>query len=165
MSDRPAQEEEENPQAHLTFASILVGYDGSENSKKSVDAARLLAKKNGSKLTIVSVIEPPVYFVQGEVGTPLADLSEYFEEARRKAETQIRTLVAEAQSDGIDASGKVLARDDASTAKAVIEYATTNGVDLIVVGTRGLGGFKKLFLGSVSGELITHARCSVLVVR
>ncbi|HKM76807.1 MAG TPA: universal stress protein [Candidatus Bathyarchaeia archaeon] len=46
-----------------------------------------------------------------------------------------------------------------------MDYAAGAGVDLIVVGTRGLGGFKKLVMGSVSTAIVNHASCSVLVVR
>ena len=49
--------------------------------------------------------------------------------------------------------------------EVILNYAKEKGVDLIVMGTRGLGGFKKLLLGSVSNGVVSHAPCSVLIVR
>jgi len=49
--------------------------------------------------------------------------------------------------------------------ETIISHAAKEDVDLIVVGTRGLGGFKKMLMGSVSSGIISHADCPVLVVR
>jgi nucleotide-binding universal stress UspA family protein len=48
---------------------------------------------------------------------------------------------------------------------AITNYADEKHVDLIVVGSRGMGGFKRMLLGSVSSGILNHAHCSVLVVR
>jgi len=49
--------------------------------------------------------------------------------------------------------------------ETIINHAAKEDVDLIIVGTRGLGGFKKMLIGSVSSGVISHANCPVLVVR
>jgi nucleotide-binding universal stress UspA family protein len=48
---------------------------------------------------------------------------------------------------------------------AIIDYAERGNVDLIVVGTRGKSGFKKVLLGSVAEDIVTYAYCPVLVVK
>ena len=52
-----------------------------------------------------------------------------------------------------------------SVVQAITDYAASEKIDLIVMGTRGMGGFKKMLLGSVSSGVVTHAQCAVLVVR
>jgi nucleotide-binding universal stress UspA family protein len=61
------------------------------------------------------------------------------------------------------ATGRVLR--SSSAVQSITDYAKIQDVDLIVLGTRGLGGLNRLLLGSVSNGVVTHARCSVLVVR
>jgi len=52
-----------------------------------------------------------------------------------------------------------------STVQGIVEFASNEKVDLIVIGTRGLSGFKRLLIGSVSSGVVAHAHCPVLVVR
>ena len=52
-----------------------------------------------------------------------------------------------------------------SVVETILEQGDKSNVDLIVIGTRGLTGFKKLLVGSVSSGVISHAHCSVLIVR
>jgi len=52
-----------------------------------------------------------------------------------------------------------------SVVETIVNQAVKENADLIIVGTRGLGGFKKLILGSVSNGVVSHAHCPVLVIR
>ena len=52
-----------------------------------------------------------------------------------------------------------------SIVSAIVEYAKNKDVDLIVIGTRGRSGFKKLLLGSVASGVVTNATCPVMVVK
>ena len=52
-----------------------------------------------------------------------------------------------------------------SVVETIVNQAAKENADLIIVGTRGLGGFKKLILGSVSNGVVSHAHCPVLVIR
>ena len=67
-----------------------------------------------------------------------------------------RKVVAKARGELIEAL---------SVVGALVDFASDEKVDLLVVGTRGMTGFKKLVLGSVSSRLVSHAPCPVLVVR
>jgi nucleotide-binding universal stress UspA family protein len=48
---------------------------------------------------------------------------------------------------------------------AIVEYAESQGIDLIVIGTRGSSGLKKMLLGSEASGIVTYATCSVMVVK
>jgi nucleotide-binding universal stress UspA family protein len=79
----------------------------------------------------------------------------------RKALTE---AVAAAEENGIKARTRLLGPKDSPT-KSITNYADKNMIDLIVTGTRGLGDFKRLLLGSVASGVIHYSHCSVLVVR
>ncbi|HYW00559.1 MAG TPA: universal stress protein [Candidatus Acidoferrum sp.] len=142
------------------FGRILVGADGSENSKKAVGIAVSLAKRCGAELTVVHVITRPAYPIAGNEGI---DASDYFAEVRKESKEWMDDAVRLAESNGVKASGQVLESD--SILKAILDYAAKDRVDLIVLGTRGLSNFKRLLIGSVSSGVVNHAECSVLVVR
>lgn len=81
-----------------------------------------------------------------------------------KARQLVDEQIALAENFGIQAKGKTV-RPGESTVEQITDYADREKIDLIVIGTRGLGGFKRLLLGSVSSGVVSHAPCSVLVVR
>lgn len=76
----------------------------------------------------------------------------------------VNEAVAQAAKRSIKAKPE-LAEGVSSVVETIVDHATKDKVDLIVIGSRGLGGFKKLLLGSVSSGVVTHASCPVLVVR
>jgi nucleotide-binding universal stress UspA family protein len=134
---------------------IMVAVDGSKNSLRAGKLAVNIAKKTGSQLIVVSVLVRPSYM---GTGPP------YFSAARRvwhkKWNDQVLSL---ARSEGVNASALVL--QSSSVVKSLLDFTSSKKVDLIVIGTRGLGTFKRLLLGSVSSAVVNHATCSVLVVR
>jgi nucleotide-binding universal stress UspA family protein len=67
-------------------------------------------------------------------------------------------------SETINLYSKVISTG-ASVEAAIVEYAENKHIDLIIVGTRGMSGFKKLLLGSVASGVVTYAHCPVLVVK
>ena len=150
--------------ARSGFAKILVGYDGSDQSSKALNMAKQISKGNNAELLIMEVVGAPTYYFGDQPGAPQADLSAYYEAAAKDAEKTIEGLVAKAQSEGVRARGGVL-NAETSPVNELLECAKQENVDLIVVGTRGMGGFRKMLLGSVSSGLVSHASCSVLVVR
>ena len=92
-------------------------------------------------------------------------LESNFSKAREKALEWISHLASDLATSDAKPETQILSDQDSSIVGAILEYAEKSAVDLIIVGNRGLGGFKKLILGSVSQGIINHAKCSVLVVR
>jgi nucleotide-binding universal stress UspA family protein len=134
---------------------ILVGVDGSEYSLDAVKAAAKLAAERSIKaVTLLNVIPTIV----SDVGTSLVPaLSEDLEawEIFEKPKAILREAGLEA---------RLLLREG-DPAYEIIKAAETEGYDLIVVGHRGLSPIQAFLLGSVSNRVVSHAPCSVLVVR
>jgi nucleotide-binding universal stress UspA family protein len=149
-----------------SFNSILVAVDGSPNSARAAELAIDLAKKNEAHFFIISVITAPVFASVGPPGAtdsgPVAE--EFFDRSKKEAEGFVGGFVSKAEGMGLKVRGEII-ENVPSVVEAISDYAEEWKVELIVVGTRGLSGFKKLLLGSVSSALVSHAPCSVLVVR
>lgn len=137
-------------QGHGPFATIAVAYDGTPEAKAALDRARALAEASRATLRVLTVVAPPVA-LPGAVGyTPVNP---------PEPEKVIEEGVAAAGT-AIPVDGQRL---DGAPAPALAE-ACEDGVDLLVVGSRGYGPMTRVLLGSVSTRLIKMAPCPVLVV-
>ncbi len=92
------------------------------------------------------------------------EIDAYYAYARRVALGIVGDTVSEAKNVGTNVKTE-LPEGVSSVVETIINHAAKEHVDLIIVGTRGLGGFKKMLIGSVSSGVISHANCPVLVVR
>ena len=144
------------------FRKIVVAFDGSKDSEKAVHIACLMASKFGSKVTVVHVYRPPAT-VYASPGMPVPDYGDLDHAAEESGKGVVSRGLDAASRSGVKAKGELI--ESPSPVGAVVTFATEENADLIVVGTRGLTGFKKLLLGSVSSGVISHASCPVLVVR
>lgn len=143
------------------FKKILVAFDGSEYSIRALRAAQILAKGQGSELLVLYVILPLIYSYAGMSNVDIQRIDRIEKEEAKAIVKRGNELIRE---ENIDAKIKVI-EGVLSAVQAITEYADKESVDLIAVGTRGMRGFKKLLLGSVSSGVVAHAPCSVLVVR
>jgi nucleotide-binding universal stress UspA family protein len=148
------------------FAKILVAIDGSKYAAGAIRVAIKMAKREVAELIVVSVVQRPSY-VFSPVSTgriPPMAIGEYYDYARKNAGRWVNETVPLAKGWNVAVKGHVL-KASSSVVKSITDYAKIEEVDLIVLGTRGLGGFDRLLLGSVSSGVVTHASCAVLVVR
>ncbi len=144
----------------------MVAVDGSENSKRAAKVALDTAKRVHSELVVLNIIpvSPILGFPSIGINPYPAGLQTYYQDAEKEGEKIVDGIVAEAKQAGLSAKGLV-ERSQTSTVGSIVDTASSEKVDLLVVGTRGLGGFKRMLLGSVSSGVISHAHCNVLVVR
>ena len=70
-----------------------------------------------------------------------------------------------ANNNNIQFKSEIIEDPTSRVGSAIVDYAERENVDLIVVGTRGRTGFKKMLLGSVASDVVTYAHCLVLVVK
>jgi nucleotide-binding universal stress UspA family protein len=132
---------------------VLLAYDGSEGAKRAL-ATAIALHHVGDAVTVLGVAEGlPLYGYASRLPSP-----EQEEERRRQLEDAAKELVEH----GIPAT---LVERSGDPATAILDEAEKGGVDLIVMGTRGLGAAERWLLGSVSTKVLHHAHCGVLVAR
>ena len=131
---------------------VLVGVDGSEESRTAVGFAAEEAGVRGGRLTAVLVVEPRHLF-DSDVRPRAARL----EHGRRELADTIEPLV---QGTDVPIDQRVVSGDPRQVLRAHADEA-----DQLVVGARGMGAAEGLLLGSVSQYLVTHATCPVTVTR
>jgi len=95
----------------------------------------------------------------------MAIVRKYYRWAEKEAIEWLKPLENRARQQEVNAKSEILWELGKSPVDLITEYAKKHSVDLIVMGTRGRGGFKRLLLGSVASGVVTNAKCSVLVVR
>lgn len=136
---------------------ILVAIDKSAYSEKALAKAVDMAKHEGAELIALAVAEHPVDM--GEMALPVSILDHF----KSVAEEALHKAKEMAKSKGV--ALKSVAESGSSPADNIIELARREGVDLIITGSRGRTGIEKFLLGSVAAKVVSHAQCSVLVVR
>ena len=152
----PPQEVDMNGQSCPTegISKLLIATEGSESSRSAVSEAIEFARMCSSKLIILSeVLSNSEY----EDGVPWA-----IDQVEREIRNNLEAIKKTAYESGIECEIIVLRGHDPSM--DIVGEAVTNKVDMIVMGTHGRSGLKRLVMGSVAGEVLRHARCKVLVV-
>lgn len=140
------------------FSKILVPVDGSDNSLRALDQAIFLAKGTGASVTAIHVIEnPPTVYVESQ--KLLNDLLANYRAESAKVLDKCKQM---AEKSGVRIE-TVIAEGDA--ASNIVGYAHKEGFDLVIIGSRGLGRFKEMVLGSVSNKVLHHTKTSVLIVK
>jgi nucleotide-binding universal stress UspA family protein len=145
------------------FASILVGTDGSETASIAVRHAIGLAVDLRAKLEVVSAYEPTADERLELERTQVPADVEWTVNPRSNVLELLDTACAEARTAGVAEVASHARQGDA--ADAILDVAEEQGVDLIVVGNKGMTGAKRFLLGSVPNKVSHHAPCSVLIVR
>ena len=139
---------------------ILVGIDGSDHSRKALEWAVREAGLRGSSLTVLAVHQVAANHWTGHPETYASDAPET-EIVRQAAEDAVQKAVSQV---GGPAPASVTVR--AVTGVAAHELVAASGdADLVVVGSRGGGGFGRMVLGSVSHQVASHAQSPVVVIR
>jgi len=144
------------------IVKILLAIDGSEHSARTVDALGSHPWPPSSTVRVLSVVDQ-VVTATPEVAIFSAETIEAERQQLEQVADELTTRFANwLCSSGLTAEKKVRAGDPKSV---IIEEAQEWGADLIVVGSHGHTGIKRWLLGSVAQSVVSHAPCSVYVVR
>jgi nucleotide-binding universal stress UspA family protein len=134
---------------------ILVPVDGSPYSLKAVETACDLAKAQAPATLILTAVA--VQIPELEEGVYIAE--------KMKAQAEIALTKAKEVAQGKGVTAEVILAIGASPADVIVQVAKDQQADLIVIGSRGLAGKTRSFLGSTASQVVTYSPCSVLVVK
>lgn len=152
---------------NINIKKILVAVDGSKPSLNAGNEAIDVAKKHQAELIALYVIPSDIRYghtedvetsgiprpLKGIVMTAMQGGQKYVDEVKLKA-TESNVSVG---TDVVISTNSVV--------KTIVEYAEEKKIDLIVIGSKGMSGLKRMLLGSVASGVVTYADCPVLVVK
>ena len=153
------------------YSRILVAIDGSTSSIHATDYAISIALKNSSQLFVLYVIDTYKYsrLSSSIVLAPTFGSEKYLEEKNEaeklmnKIKERFRLKVKD--NTKFKEPKTEIVEGVKSVATTIMEYAESENIDLIIIGSRGRTSFKKLLLGSISSNVMKNAHCAVLVIR
>ncbi|MFC6053122.1 universal stress protein [Acinetobacter sp. Ac_877] len=145
-----------------TYKHILVPVDESPISYAAVEQALSLAKELNSEVTVMSVIaiDPLVGIDFYKIAPAITD---YFMQAEKNAQLRLTDIERLFIRDGISVNTKVIRGVSAS--EGIIGIADEVSADLIIMGSHGHTGFKKMVLGSVAQNVLTQSPIPVLIIK
>jgi nucleotide-binding universal stress UspA family protein len=147
---------------------ILIGIDGSDSSFNAANYAIDLSKKFNSEIIILSIVPSKVHHGDSSGVFGMVTQS-YFNDYKKEAEKwfkEIRNQVVNEENFETDKKIKTdVITTPFSIAASLLNYAEERNVDLIIIGTRGKSGIKKMLLGSVASDVVTYSYCPVLVIK
>jgi nucleotide-binding universal stress UspA family protein len=143
------------------FSSIVVGTDGSSRSRQAVAVATEVAKTHGSKLHLVRAFRPTLQTAALAAGDAVMALAPTTDaEIHHQVEEELERLAAEIERDGVAVQTYACPQ---SAPSAILSVALHQEADLIVVGSKGMHGARRV-LGSVPNSIAHQATCAVMII-
>jgi nucleotide-binding universal stress UspA family protein len=150
------------------FSKILVPVDGSINSMKAIDYAVNVAEKYKSEIIALHVLYSQTGFafhketVAGTITS--SSLNDLNLEAKQEAEKWFKEINKRAEKMNVQIKTEVVFTV-VSIVEGILTHAEKENIDLIIIGSKGKSGWKKLIVGSVASGISTYAHCPILIVR
>ena len=145
------------------FKKILLATDGSPASTRAAELAVGLARTCGAKLAVVYVVDPYPYLGVGDTN-PLgfqAYMSAAYQHAAQ-ARAKVEALVSK-EGQPVELLWRLA--EDKHASEGILQAATEEGADLIVVGSHGRRGIGRMLLGSIAAQVVSQSPVPVLVAR
>ena len=150
------------------FSNILVAIDGSEPSFDAADYAVSIAELYNSQLTALYVVSARVnndFDSDMPVDKMPDQIQKIMNEAKIESEPWFDRIRREIDNESLINFRTKIVLSSTKVSEVIVNFSENAKVDLIVIGTRGRSGFKRLLLGSVASDTVTYAHCPVLVVK
>ena len=152
------------------YKTILVPTDGSEPSNHALEHALVIAEKYDAKIQLLSVVSRIVmpFFSDGGLGrTPISTVEDYVryqDQLKEVYKNVLKTAEKKVEETHPDLKVETLLKEG-KPSTIIVETAESNNVDLIVIGSRGLGGISGLILGSTSRRVVDSCTKPILIIK
>ena len=143
---------------------IVVGVDGSEESRAALAWAVEEGRLRQAPVLAIHAWEVPMVPAPTGLVPPSVEVVGDLKELREDAADLVETMVRETAADAADVEIRPLTVED-KPVNALLDAAARNDAQMIVVGSRGHGGFVSLLIGSTSDQVARHATCPVVIHR
>ena len=143
--------------------TIVVGIDGSDHGNEALKWAADEAELRGAHLVVAQAWTPTYGVLASPAGAIPSDVwssDDAREETKREMHKEVHAVLGDNPKVPVTISAH-----QGNPADVLINTAESVGADMLVVGSRGRGGFKRLLLGSVGEQCATHAHCPVVIIR
>ena len=134
------------------YKNILIATDGSENNLSAVKEGLRVAQACGSTVSAVYVIDDDVLSTDGDM-----DIFNTLSTEGKKAVARVKEM-----ADGVEVQTFVI---EGKPSRAIADFVSSHGIDLVVVGTKSKNALESLLLGSVASSVIKAVSCPVLAVK
>jgi len=141
------------------YKKILVPFDFSKIGEKALKEALEVSKKLNSKIILLNVIGEKI----DTSGMNLTRAQQVHEEAEKKIMDKLNEIKNSAQKRNVNISLKIV--HNPSVVDGILIFSKNNLINLIIMGSHGKSGFKKLVLGSAASGVVTKAKCPVMIVK
>ena len=141
-------------ETQVGFQRVLVATDGSKQCRHAVERAIDFARSYGGEITVVSIVDVPAEFY--------AEAPQVVEDLVHKAKGYVEEVKRQAEASGVKAEAFV---KEGEAYQAIIDFAKARDINIIVMGSHGRTGLKRLLMGSVAEKVIGYASCPVLITR
>ncbi len=146
----------------MPIKKILVAVDGSDPSLDASAVAIDLAKSTNAELIVLSIVSPLPYseFEYANTGR-----EKEIETTEKEYAHQVLDKVKQkATENNVNVETTVISQYT-SVVKEIVEFAEKKNIDMIVIGSKGKSGFKRMLMGGVASGVVTYSHCPVLVVK
>ena len=141
---------------------LLIAVDNSDCSNAAIIEVLRLGWPKDTKVVLLTAVRSDVFLPSDLLVSAAAEIERMIEKDADQAAEHLRAVVPGLTAAGLAVDTRVR-RGDARL--AIVDTAIEEKVDLVVVGSHGRSGLEKLLMGSVASHVVTHAPCSVLVVK
>lgn len=139
---------------HVGFQRVLVATDGSRQCRSAVERAIDFAASYGGEISVVSIVDVPPEFY--------AEAPQIVDDMVHKAKGYVEEVKKQAEASSVKAETFVR---EGEPYQAILELASAKDANVIVMGSHGRTGLKRLLMGSVAEKVIGYANCPVLVTK